>query len=583
MDAKDAPGTSAHGMCDTGPLPTAAAGASAYCREAVDAYRMVAEISAEYIDLPAKKLEAHIDTTLEAITDFAEADRACFAIVSRTDLPTICFHQYAAASHEGRFRDVGTPKTDAVLAKLAQIVQREKVVRIQETAQLPESLAEVASCFAHPALRSSLLVAIEGAGAPVGFLALETAHTARVWGEAAEILLRGVGRVLLNALSRKLHVEALNFERSLMSALMENIPDAIYFKDRQSRFTRISRAQARLFGLEHPEQAVGKTDADFFTREHAQQAFRDEQGIIRSGEPVIGKVEKETWPDRAETWVSSTKMPLRDADGEIVGTFGISRDITESKKLAQSLERHARLLSQANDALQRRNQELDEFTYIASHDLQEPLRKLCAFSDLLREDLAAGNHEDIEHDIEVLTGAARRMQRLVQDLLALSRSGRQTINFEPLELDSIVDEALDALELRIAETGATLERAELPRVLGDRTLLIQLYQNLLGNALKFTGKAHPRIGLTVEPDAEGGWLLGVRDDGIGLKPEYAEQIFAPFKRLHGRDEYEGTGVGLAICRKIVERHDGRIWVESELGHGAHFRFTLGKPAPGDTP
>jgi PAS domain S-box-containing protein len=419
-------------------------------------------------------------------------------------------------------------------------------------------------------------------GAENGFLGLDAVRESRQWEPEVLPLMHGVGRVFLNAASRRRHAQALAFERSLMAALMENIPDAIYFKDRGSRFTRISRAQARLFGLATPDEALGKTDADFFTEEHAQQAFADEQQIILTSVPIVGKVEKETWPDREESWVSTTKMPLRNSDGEIIGTFGISRNITERKKLEQRLEQNARLLSEANEALKLRNQELDEFTYIASHDLQEPLRKLSAFSDLLREDLAAGNDDDVQHDIDVLAGAARRMQRLVQDLLALSRSGRQAMNFESLDLEEIADEALDTLELRIAETGAEIVRQALPKVPGDRTLLVQLYQNLIGNGLKFRGSATPRIELSAEPAPEGGWLLGVRDSGIGLKPEYAEQIFAPFKRLHGRDEYEGTGIGLAICRKIVERHGGRIWVESEPGQGAYFRFTLGKAVEGES-
>jgi light-regulated signal transduction histidine kinase (bacteriophytochrome) len=133
---------------------------------------------------------------------------------------------------------------------------------------------------------------------------------------------------------------------------------------------------------------------------------------------------------------------------------------------------------------------------------------------------------------------------------------------------------MDTLDVRVRDEHATVVQDALPTVTGDRTLLVQLYQNLIGNALKFHGDSAPELRLTAEETPEG-WLLGVADNGIGIKPEYAEQIFAPFKRLHGRSEYEGTGIGLAICRKIVERHGGRIWVTSALGQGAHFKFTLG--------
>jgi hypothetical protein len=167
------------------------------------------------------------------------------------------------------------------------------------------------------------------------------------------------------------------------------------------------------------------------------------------------------------------------------------------------------------------------------------------------------------------------MQRLVRDLLALSRSGRQDMQWQETALGDCVDQALDALELRIAETNAHIQREPLPMVQGDPSLLTQVYQNLIGNALKFHGEKPPHIKVSAE-EAANEWILTVADQGIGIKPDYAKQIFLPFKRLHGRDEYEGTGIGLAICRRIVERHRGRIWVESELGHGAQFRFTIGK-------
>ena len=146
----------------------------------------------------------------------------------------------------------------------------------------------------------------------------------------------------------------------------------------------------------------------------------------------------------------------------------------------------------------------------------------------------------------------------------------------PFPLDESVNQALDALELRVQETGAEVVRGDLPRVLGDSRLLAQLFQNLIGNALKFCNADSPRVELSAK-NVEGMWEVSVSDNGIGIKPDYAEQIFSPFKRLHGRNEYEGTGIGLSICRKLVERHGGEIWVESELGNGATFKFTLETP------
>ena len=186
------------------------------------------------------------------------------------------------------------------------------------------------------------------------------------------------------------------------------------------------------------------------------------------------------------------------------------------------------------------------------------------------DDLSPAAATDLDH----ITVAARRMQRLVIDLLALSRAGRSALEPAEVALEDCLKDSLDALRERVKETGARVERMSLPVVSGDRGLLTQLFQNLLGNAMKFQRGNEPPV-LTVtakQQDAE--WLVEVRDNGIGIEQEYARQIFVPFKRLHGIGDYEGSGVGLAICKRAVERHGGRIWVESTPGEGSRFQFTL---------
>jgi light-regulated signal transduction histidine kinase (bacteriophytochrome) len=210
---------------------------------------------------------------------------------------------------------------------------------------------------------------------------------------------------------------------------------------------------------------------------------------------------------------------------------------------------------------------------VASHDLQEPLRTLTAFSDLLRKDLGQSLPERAAQDLGFITDATKRMQTLIRDLLALSRAGRVAKRREKVSLRECAGQALEALAMRVKETGAKISRDEMPDVWGDSTLLTELYQNLIGNALKFSGDQPPIIQLTFE-ESDGDLVFGVKDNGIGIEPKYAQQIFQPFRRLHGRAKYEGTGIGLAICRKVVERHGGKIWVESEPGKGAHFRFTI---------
>ena len=237
------------------------------------------------------------------------------------------------------------------------------------------------------------------------------------------------------------------------------------------------------------------------------------------------------------------------------------------------LERKQAELELANGVLLRRNEELDEFTYVASHDLQEPLRKLVSFSEFLRYDAGGELSDRAEADIRFITDAATRMSTLVTDLLALSRSGRARMRREVVSLRNCVDEALATLEPRIIASKAHIEIDELPTVEGDRTILGQLLFNLLGNAIKFAEPGPPVISITARTEGER-IIIGVRDNGIGIAEEYQSRIFAPFKRLHGRSEYEGSGIGLSICRKAVERHGGEIWVDSEPGHGSHFQFSL---------
>jgi len=234
----------------------------------------------------------------------------------------------------------------------------------------------------------------------------------------------------------------------------------------------------------------------------------------------------------------------------------------------------AEKLERITKDLRKRNAELDEFTYVASHDLQEPLRKMSSFVALLEKDIGDDVPERAKQDMFYIGDAATRMQKLVKDLLALSRVGRTAMQRKWIPLDQCVDQALDSLMIQIEELGAKITRDPLPEVYGDQTMITQLYQNLIGNAVKFTREGQtPEVHLTVEKQGSRA-VFGVKDNGIGISSDYLTQVFVPFKRLHGRSEYEGSGIGLAICRNTAERHGGSMWCESEPGVGSHFRFTI---------
>lgn len=250
-------------------------------------------------------------------------------------------------------------------------------------------------------------------------------------------------------------------------------------------------------------------------------------------------------------------------------------DVSARAEAAAKIEETVTELAAANAELADANAELEEFSSVASHDLQEPIRNLLSYVALLQEDLPGDLSPDAAQDLEYIKRSAARMQELVEDLLALSRARRSEMQVKDVLLEECVRESLAALDVSLRESGAAYESADLPSVRGDQRLLTQLYQNLISNANKFRLKGtSPRIQLTAERGPQGDWVFGVRDNGIGIPPQYAEDVFLPFKRLHGRQQYGGSGVGLAICRRAVERHGGRIWVESQPGQGAHFRFTL---------
>ncbi len=291
--------------------------------------------------------------------------------------------------------------------------------------------------------------------------------------------------------------------------------------------------------------------------------------------------------------VREVLIPIIDGD-KVVAVLGVGnkrRDYTQAevdhaaymgrnlwtilrrKAAEEALAEQKQMLEKANQELIFRNQELNDFTYIASHDLQEPLRKISAFSSLLKTDLGDRLSEDASENLDFLVDSAQRMQALVDALLALSRSGTRELARTPVSLEACADDALAIFRDTISAAHIEIVRDVLPEVLGDRVLLGQLYQNLIGNAVKFRSLTAPRIYLTVVHTGKE-WVLGVKDNGIGIAAQYADQIFTPFKRLHGRGQYPGTGIGLAICRKVAERHGGRIWVESEPGRGSHFKFTL---------
>jgi PAS domain S-box-containing protein len=262
---------------------------------------------------------------------------------------------------------------------------------------------------------------------------------------------------------------------------------------------------------------------------------------------------------------------IEDAFGQPAAFLIVARDVTERKQMECQLD------SSLAD-LRRSNAELQEFAYVTSHDLQEPLRMITSYIQIIEEDYKGELDADADQYLAFVVEGAKRMHTLVNDLLAYSRVGTRGEPFTPISLSNVLSAATANLEVAIEENHAVITHDRLPTVLGDESQLIQLFQNLLGNAIKFRSDATPTIHVGVERK-EDDWVFSVRDNGIGIDMKYAERIFSVFQRLHAREEYPGTGIGLAVVKKIVERHGGRVWVESEPADGSTFYFMLPK---GDT-
>jgi PAS domain S-box-containing protein len=341
-------------------------------------------------------------------------------------------------------------------------------------------------------------------------------------------------------------------------AIVEHSEDAIISTSLDGVITSWNGAAERLFGFSAIE-VIGKPGAVLLPE---SQTDEDLQMLerIRVGERIPNLETLRRRKDGREIDVSLTLSPMHDAFGTIIGAAMIARDITA--------------LRRKDAELRRSNAELEQFAYIASHDLQEPLRMVANYTELLGQRYRGKLDAKADTYIHYAVDGAKRMQQLVADLLAYSRVGSQGKPIGPVSAGAVLDVVLDSIRGAVRDAGAVVEIPEpLPTVHADEVQLRQLFQNLLGNAIKFRGEEPPRI-VVAAVVRSGSWLFSVKDNGIGLEETYTDRIFQMFQRLHERGRYEGSGIGLTIAKRIVERHGGRIWVKSTPGNGATFFFTL---------
>jgi two-component system sensor kinase FixL len=360
----------------------------------------------------------------------------------------------------------------------------------------------------------------------------------------------------------------------------EDAPIACHEVDRNGILLCVNQAECELLGF-NAEEMVGRPIWDFMAAEDREKTRTGLLQRIADEQPLVPLEREYKRRDGSSVVMEIHQKRIRDAAGRATGLRTFLLDITERKRAEKTL------LEQA-DKLGRSNSELEQFAYVASHDLQEPLRKIQAFGDRLKTKHEAGLGPEGLDYLTRMQNAAGRMQILIQDLLSLSRVASNSKPFTPVDLGDVVRTVVSDLEMRIQDASGHVEIGALPVIFGDRGQMAQLFQNLIGNGIKFrkpNEKPVVRIESKRHTLASGaaGWQITVEDNGIGFDQKYGDRIFQIFQRLHGRSEYEGTGIGLAICRKIVDRHGGDITAHSSPGAGARFVIALPQVTEGDNP
>lgn len=353
-------------------------------------------------------------------------------------------------------------------------------------------------------------------------------------------------------------------DKAYVDNIIKSMIDTLIVIEPSGTIKTVNRAACQLLGYTE-EELIGQPITVIFAKKEGVSGSADmnawiEERLLKNIEDVYVAKDGRHIPMRCSSAI------LRDDEGRVQGIVCVAQDITERKQAEEAMRRHAAELA-------RSNAELEQFAYIASHDLQEPLRTIGSYTQLLARRYKNKLDTDADEFIAFVVSGTIRMQTLINDLLTYSRVGTRAKPFESTDCTAVADEAIKSLQVAIQESGAVITHDALPVVTADASQMGQLFQNLIGNAIKFRGKESPRVHLSAERQGAD-WLFAVSDNGIGIDPRYVDRIFIVFQRLHTQAEYPGTGIGLAVCKKIIERHGGNIWVESQPGAGAKFLFTI---------
>ena len=484
---------------------------------------------------------------------------------------------------------------------LEEIIGRKPGSFLQGPETSPETVAEIREALRQKQPFAGEILNYTKAGTPY-WLYLQINPIFDATGQLTHFI-----AVEIDITERKRMTRELKESRQFLELVLDTVPLQLFWKDRQYVYQGCNQHWATMAGFESPDDVVGITDDQLpWTQEERDWYLECDRNVITTGQAMMNINQSQTQADGQQKWRRVNKVPIQNATGEVVGLLGTIEDITArvegemalKQQLSATEAAEARLkveIAERTKALsvsehlkarlQESNRELQDFAYVSSHDLQEPLRKIQAFGDRLKRtsnDVLSDKSKDY---LDRMLNAAERAQTLINDLLSFSRVTTKAKPFDEVDLAKVLAGVLSDLEIRIEQTNATVEVDPLPVIRADALQMRQILQNLISNALKFQQTGIPpvvQVRSRLYTHASKDYCeLRVIDNGIGFEQKYADRIFGIFERLHGRKEYQGSGIGLAICRKIAERHGGSLTAQSEPGQGATFVLTLpveGSPA-----
>lgn len=354
-------------------------------------------------------------------------------------------------------------------------------------------------------------------------------------------------------------------ERVFLKTLIDHIPVNVFVKDLESRKILINRMELEHMKIDDPNEVLGKSDFDLYPIESAEISRAEDLEVFNTGEPMLNQETLNILKDGTENHFLTSKIPIKDENGDISGLLGVSYNISQLKRAEEQQRRIS--------ILESKSKEMEQFAYVASHDLREPLLTIQGFAEVLQEDYGEELNEEANNHLEVILNATKRMDKLIYGLLDYSRLS-QMKQLQEVDVPGIIASIQMDLYASIQNSGTNILSSDLPTIMAYPLELKLVFQNLISNAIKFRKTDTPSIIQIKSRTITDGWEFSIEDNGIGIPEKDLEEIFMIFKRLHKKTDYQGTGIGLANCRKIIELHNGRIWASSKLGAGSTFYFTV---------